>query len=308
MINFYLLNTTKEVFSFVVFSNERIMRKIIILLFFVTTGLSAQNITIEGDDSFAYVPFEFTNLGKNIIQCQFKQTIVNDTLNPKEKTERIMLLQLGNNVSSYTDYNEFLYDSLYTALGPKETSMSSLLMKLSPYKKGTEKLRIYKNYPVGKITSTYNILGDYYISEEVLSPQNWTVSNQYDKILGYNCRKATTSFRGRDYTAWFSTDIPINVGPWKFSGLPGLILKVADSKNEVSMECISLVRINWNSDIYLKKHLYQKTNNKQLNDLIKRYKENPKSFIQNNPNLQLSSQQKTTKSVKRPYNSIELSD
>lgn len=43
--------------------------------------------------------------------------------------------------------------------------------------------------------------------------------------------KATVSHEGREYTAWYTTEIPIADGPYKFWGLPGLILKISDSEN-----------------------------------------------------------------------------
>ncbi|MDM1547426.1 GLPGLI family protein [Empedobacter falsenii] len=55
---------------------------------------------------------------------------------------------------------------------------------------------------------------------------NWKITKESQKILGYKCYKAITKFRGRDYVAWFTPDIPYNFGPWKLGGLPGLILKV----------------------------------------------------------------------------------
>lgn len=54
----------------------------------------------------------------------------------------------------------------------------------------------------------------------------WKITKESQKLLGYTTYKATTTFRGRDYIAWFTPDIPYNYGPWKLGGLPGLILKV----------------------------------------------------------------------------------
>lgn len=60
----------------------------------------------------------------------------------------------------------------------------------------------------------------------------WKISSKTKTVMGYNCQSATVSFRGREYEAWFTPDIPLAYGPWKFHGLPGLILEVTDSKNE----------------------------------------------------------------------------
>lgn len=48
-------------------------------------------------------------------------------------------------------------------------------------------------------------------------------------MLGYECIMARTSYHGRDWTAWFAPEIPLHDGPWKFTGLPGLILKATES-------------------------------------------------------------------------------
>ena len=51
-------------------------------------------------------------------------------------------------------------------------------------------------------------------------------------------QKATTTFAGRTYTAWFTTEIPLPYGPYKFGKLPGLILRVQDTDKQFLWECI----------------------------------------------------------------------
>lgn len=59
-------------------------------------------------------------------------------------------------------------------------------------------------------------------------------------ICGYECQKATCHWRGRDYVAWFTAAIPVSAGPWKFGGLPGLIMKISDLNNDYSWEAVAV--------------------------------------------------------------------
>ncbi|MBZ9652428.1 GLPGLI family protein [Psychroflexus montanilacus] len=58
---------------------------------------------------------------------------------------------------------------------------------------------------------------------------NWDLKDETKTIGNFLCYKAKIEFRGRFYTAWYSPEIPIQFGPWKFQGLPGLILEVYDA-------------------------------------------------------------------------------
>ncbi|UQD55770.1 GLPGLI family protein [Flavobacterium sp. K5-23] len=73
--------------------------------------------------------------------------------------------------------------------------------------------------------------GNYIVSENV-PKMSWELATATTKKIGdYICYKATTNFRGRNFTAWYSTDYPVQLGPWKFNGLPGLIMEVYDETN-----------------------------------------------------------------------------
>jgi GLPGLI family protein len=77
-------------------------------------------------------------------------------------------------------------------------------------------------------------------SEEDIPVQEWVLHDDTLSVVGYICQKATCHFRGRNYTAWFAADIPVSNGPWKFGGLPGLILKVSDDDKFWIFECTSV--------------------------------------------------------------------
>ena len=73
-----------------------------------------------------------------------------------------------------------------------------------------------------------------YLYQEPIPRIKWQISNEQKEIGKFTCIRADGEFRGRKYTAWFTTEIPVPLGPWKLNGLPGLILEAYDSKQEVS--------------------------------------------------------------------------
>jgi len=58
-----------------------------------------------------------------------------------------------------------------------------------------------------------------------LEKPKWTIlSDSTKQIENYTCQMAKGFVRGRNYTVWFTPDIPVLAGPWKLWGLPGLIM------------------------------------------------------------------------------------
>ena len=84
------------------------------------------------------------------------------------------------------------------------------------------------------IMKVYDTAGmEQYIVEEPLENIEWTlVEDSVKNVLGYDCIMATADYHGRKWTAWFTPEIPLQAGPWKLAGLPGLILE-ADADNGV---------------------------------------------------------------------------
>ncbi|KAF5278907.1 hypothetical protein FQR65_LT15503 [Abscondita terminalis] len=60
----------------------------------------------------------------------------------------------------------------------------------------------------------------------------WNLINEFRIINGYKTQKATTRKYGRNWTAWYSKDIPFPFGPYKFNKLPGLIVEVYDENKD----------------------------------------------------------------------------
>ena len=85
---------------------------------------------------------------------------------------------------------------------------------------------IYRNLEQGKFTTYSTVVGTHYlITEDVVIPE-WTMyEDSTITVLGMECKKATTNFRGRYWEVWYAEELPISQGPWKLCGLPGMILK-----------------------------------------------------------------------------------
>jgi GLPGLI family protein len=83
-----------------------------------------------------------------------------------------------------------------------------------------------------------------FITDEKTPNYEWVLKNDSKKIGEFQCNLATLKFRGRDYLVWYTPDIPTPFGPWKFYGLPGLIVKIETSDNSISFD---LTKLNYNN-------------------------------------------------------------
>lgn len=107
---------------------------------------------------------------------------------------------------------------------------------------------IYKNIPEGQVSERcYFDMQHWQYIEDWEKPE-WEISDETKEILGYQCFKATSDFRGRGWTAWFTPEIPVHDGPWKLCGLPGLILLAHDTNEEYRFEADGIIQ-NPNSEV-----------------------------------------------------------
>ncbi|MHA8050559.1 GLPGLI family protein [Aquirufa sp. ROCK-SH2] len=76
--------------------------------------------------------------------------------------------------------------------------------------------------------------------EDSLNLMSWQLDKLKKVVLGYPCKRAICTFRGRDYEAFYTEQIPISNGPFKFGGLPGLILEVSSTDHFIKYEAIQI--------------------------------------------------------------------
>lgn len=276
------------------------MKKIFLLLIlFHSFGNSFAQYYLYGPH---FMPLDkFQTIDSANIKFTYKFTHVRDSTNA-DNTKRtdIQTLLIGKNASKY-----FSQEFVDSCISISAKNMSSYTTK-NP---GTSSFEIFKNYPTKKMTVTEiggeSFLGGTFIYEETIPTFNWELKNDTSTILSYLCQKAIVTFRGRTYEAWFTQDIPINNGPWKFAGLPGLILKIGDVKQQVVFECVGIEKLKQLEPIKLYSFKYTEITRKGLDKLFRRFLDNPVEYMRS-INIEVASQLDPTSFPKEPYNPIEL--
>lgn len=153
------------------------------------------------------------------------------------ETSNCMLL-IGEEQSKFYDYAAFRLDSVSSIQG-----LSDDIIKIFEEEKlKTEtyfEQEINTSLKDNKLTVFCDMSPERYKYTEKLPLVKWELSEISDTICGYPCKKATGEYGGRKWQAWYSEEIPVPFGPWKITGLPGLVLKAQDEEGIHTFEAIS---------------------------------------------------------------------
>jgi GLPGLI family protein len=203
-----------------------------------------------------------------IYQLNYKEDSTDTDLVKQEK----MTLLIGDSTSLFMSYALFLKDSTYFANriweAPSETKIKIAMQVPKP----VFAYRIFKTRATNQLSFRETFLVDTFEYPESMV-LDWLIQDEFKVILGYKCQKATVAYGGRAYEAWFSVEIPVSDGPYKFKGLPGLILSIKDLKNHYHFEAIG---------ISSKKGGYIKTPKARLLILTKdKFREKERQYRQN---------------------------
>ena len=286
------------------------MKKLVFILGFVIISMQAMVINaqmaitmINPNEVIKTEPIDEVQF---IVQYQAK--MMPNTQKPENIMDESMILKVGAKSSSYYSYTRFVTDSLFTEQLKK--SAGGPIRREKTDDDGIVTYQIYKNYPTGKVTTLDKIAMNRFRCEEENEAPVWELMTDTMTILSYPCQKAICNFKGRDYEAWFTPEIPRSEGPWKLHGLPGLILKAADIQGHYTFECTGLV--NANEELLFGADGYEKISRKNLNKIYERYATDPIGYIKSTtPNVRIvikdeSGEDATVKNM--PYNPIELSE
>ncbi len=190
-----------------------------------------------------------------------------------------MVLYVGDNVSRFSSVNKAVGDSLKNNWKANPVDFAGLMAKIP---KTDFLYHIYKGIPKGKISFTQQIIPDKFLySEEIIL--DWKITSETKRIAGYNCQKATTTYAGRFYNAWFTTEIPISDGPYKFSGLPGLIVNISDLKEHYKFRLVGMEKLENPVPIKINIQDYFLTSKANFLNTEKQFQQDPVAYAERTP-------------------------
>lgn len=165
----------------------------------------------------------------------YEYKFIPDSNNKEDVKKEMMLLDIDKNGSNYYSHDKFVSDSISRAELENQIKAGGGNISVNRREKpGQVAYKVTKQYPDFKTYLFRSISMDKYKIKEDKKPE-WKIQPEKQKIGEYNTQKAITTLGGRDWIAWFSTEIPFQDGPYIFYGLPGLIVKLEDSTGSHSM-------------------------------------------------------------------------
>lgn len=158
-----------------------------------------------------------------------------------EKNIELLALENNNNNSYFFNITKYQLDSLYNKL-TIEYERTGLIS--SSKMRCNLNFGIFKDFNRNKMKEIQEISSKSFIFEVPYVNFDWTLFNEQKQILNYNCKKATCKFGGRKWIAWYTNEIPLQDGPYKFHGLPGLILEIYDDKEDYVLSAFGISKID----------------------------------------------------------------
>ena len=169
----------------------------------------------------------------------YKITWKEDTKNLENVRQDLMILLVGQKISMFTskNYYEFM---LLGRKAEREGRLQEFFSQDISNLGLRWNYKIYKNYPAGRMTYVESVIPNLFQYDENLDVFEWQLTSLVDTIGEYVAHCAYAEYGGRNWVAWYTTEIPINDGPYKFRGLPGLIIRLYDDQEHYVFDMVTI--------------------------------------------------------------------
>ena len=106
-------------------------------------------------------------------------------------------------------------------------------------------LHVLSYFETGRSVVTQALNFDHYRYEEEMIRPEWIIDESVTETKsGYTCHKATADYLGREWTVWYTPEVPTPAGPWKLWGLPGLIVEASEADGIYSFSLSSFATMD----------------------------------------------------------------
>lgn len=233
--------------------------------------------------------FTFSLIHSQNHRFTYEYSFKMDSLNKESVEKEIMYLDVTNAGSKFYSTLLLARDSLFSAEIEKGKRSQSMEIDLRKIKRPKVNFKVSKSYPNFETVyrTSFNASN---LALKELDKIRWTISHETKEIEGFKVQKAQTNFGGRLWTAWFTNDIQLQDGPYKFCGLPGLILNVEDDKGDHIFRLIGSQKMDIMPELMDAKRNEVFVTKEKFSQLWKEYKNDP------------------AKNIKQMHSSSELSD
>lgn len=206
---------------------------------------------------------------------RYEYRFIPDSTNREAVTTEVMNLDVFPKGSRFYSNTVYQSDSLMKVDLEKQLQATGAINIDTSKRKGEVRYSVSKTYPDYLVFYHNRIMTDGFKVKEDRKII-WNILPEKMKIGEWNAQKAETHFGGRKWTAWFAPEIPIQDGPYKFCGLPGLIVKLEDQTLSHRFELKEIARpkeLPSETDIFKNNEI--DISQKQYNKLLKEYENDP---------------------------------
>ena len=213
-------------------------------------------------------------------RVSYKLTYKSDSTNLESSKSEIMWLFANNESSLFLSRGAALKDSMSVNVSVADIGSERWKSRIKAAKTDF-KYKIFKNKSENKLGYGIKLMDDKLYYSQDIDKIQWEIQAEAKEIAGYQVQKATTNFAGRDYIAWFTPEIPLSDGPYKFAGLPGLIVEIRDTEDEYIFEFKGFEELDNPLEYQIVPKGFKEVKKKELLDLVSTYEKDPISYINN---------------------------
>ena len=205
---------------------------------------------------------------------KYNFTFAPDSLNITKIVSEEMILSTNNQGYAYMANALFTSDTIGNLTDLVKQGKLSFSDLMNQKGHDTQNIKLYFNKDANAYYIHSSIDGLSYKFKDDVTKLTWELVDEEKRIQNYKAKKAKTKAFGRNWTAWYTEKIPVAYGPYKFQGLPGLILELSDDKNNFKFDLVEAKIDTTKYPIYEKAN---EVNSKRIEfeNKIKEFKNNP---------------------------------